>query len=102
VSAEPVGPATQPPKAVAGLALHVRPGRRLAFVVMVESLRRPGVFGVLVPSLHHFSRFPEVHQAMCAPIELETGVRVVVMDHPREERHDAPVRTTDAGGSGMR
>jgi hypothetical protein len=71
---------------------------RAAFVVMVESLRRPGVSGVLIPSLCHFSRFPGVHQAMRSLIELETGTRVFVMDHPREERHDPSGRTTDAAG----
>ncbi|WP_322777985.1 recombinase family protein [Frankia sp. Cas4] len=72
---------------------------RSGFVVMVESLRRPGVSGVLIPSLTHFSRFPGVHQAMRALIELETGARVFVMNQPSEERHDAPGRTTNAAGN---
>jgi len=71
---------------------------RSGFVVMVETLRRPGVDGVLVPSLNHFSRFPGVNEAMRALIELETGARVFVMNHPREERHDRFGRTTGAGG----
>ena len=71
---------------------------RSAFVVMVESLRRPDVYGVLVPSLSHFSRFPGVHKAMRTLIELETGARVFVMDNPQEDRHDAPGRTTNAAG----
>lgn len=71
---------------------------RSTFVVMVESLRRPGVYGVLIPSLHHFSRFPGVHQAMRTLIELETGARVFVMNQPRKDRHDASGRTTDAAG----
>lgn len=71
---------------------------RSGFVVMVETLRRPGVDGVLIPSLYHFSRFPGVHEAMRALIELETGARVFVMSHPREERHDRFGRTTGAGG----
>lgn len=73
--------------------------RRSGFVVMVETLRRPGVDGVLIPSLFHFSRFPGVHQAMRALIELETGARVFVMNQPSaEERHDDPGRATGAGG----
>jgi hypothetical protein len=87
---------------------------RSAFVVMIESLCRPGVYGVLIPSLYHFSRFPGMHQAMRTLIELETGARVFVMDHPREERHDDPsmlwrvrdgLRALDndpSGGSAMR
>lgn len=71
---------------------------RSAFVVMVELLHQPGVDGVLIPSLRHFSRFAGVHQAMRSLIELETGAHVFVMDHPRKERHDAPGRTTDAAG----
>lgn len=68
---------------------------RSAFMVMVNALRRPGVTGVLIPSLAHFSRFPGVHEAMRTLIELETGARVFVMDCPQEDRHDAPGRTTD-------
>ncbi|MFG1954131.1 hypothetical protein [Micromonospora sp. NPDC048830] len=71
---------------------------RSGFVVMAETLRRPGVDGVLIPSLCHFSRFPGVHQAMRALIELETGARVFVMDQPpAEERHDDSGRATGAG-----
>ncbi len=71
---------------------------RAGFVVMVESLRRPGVYGVLIPSLHHFSRFPGVHKAMRALIELETGARVFVMNDSQEDCHDTPGRTTDPAG----
>jgi hypothetical protein len=53
---------------------------RAGFVVMVQALRRPGVYGVLVPSLRHFSRFPGVHKAMCALIEVQTGARVLPID----------------------
>jgi hypothetical protein len=71
---------------------------RSAFVVMVESLKRPGVYGVLIPSLNHFSRFPGMCQAMRTLIELETGARVLVMDQPSEGRYDDYGRTTDAAG----
>src|SRR5262249_16388033 len=71
---------------------------RAGFVVMVESLRRPGVYGVLIPSLRHFSRFPGVHKAMRALIELETGARVFVMNGSQEDGHDTPGRTTDPAG----
>jgi hypothetical protein len=62
---------------------------RTAFIVMMDSLRRPGVAGVLTPSLSHFSRFPGVHKAIRTLIELEIGARVFVMDCPQEDRHDA-------------
>src|SRR5438874_8812260 len=71
---------------------------RAGFVVMVESLRRPGVYGVLIPSLHHFSRFPGVHEAMRALIALETGARVLVMNDSREDRHHTSGRTNDTAG----
>jgi hypothetical protein len=74
---------------------------RTAFMVMVSALRRPGVTGVLIPSLTHFSRFPGVHQAMRTLIELETGARVFVMDCPQEDHHDAPGRPTDQTGHGV-
>ena len=60
-----------------------QPGRA-AFLVMVQALRHPDVYGVLIPSLQHFSRFPGVRQAMCALIELQTGARVVPIDQPPE------------------
>lgn len=68
------------------------------FVIMVESLRRAGVYGVFIPSFHHFSCFPGVHKAVRALIELETGARVFVMNQPAEERHDTPGRTADPAG----
>lgn len=71
---------------------------RSAFMAMVQSLRRPGVYGVLVPSLSHFSRFPGVHEAMRTLIELETGARVLVLNHPPEDAHDTPGRATPAAG----
>lgn len=70
------------------------PMARAAFLTMVDALRRPDMYGVLIPSLCHFSRFPGVQQAMRAVIEVETGARVLVMDHPQEGRHDALGRTS--------
>jgi len=58
---------------------------RNGFSALVDALRRPGVYGVLIPSLSHFSRFAGMRQAMCTLIQLETGVRVLVMNEPDEE-----------------
>jgi hypothetical protein len=73
-----------------------RPLGRSAFVAMVDALRRPDMYGVLIPSLCHFSRFPGVQQAMRGLIEVETGARVLIMENPREDRHDAPDRAFGA------
>jgi len=59
--------------------------QRNGFSALVDALKRPGVYGVLVPSLDHFSRFPGVRQAMCTLTQLETGVRVLVMNNVGEE-----------------
>lgn len=53
---------------------------RHGFSALVDALRRPGVYGVLVPSLDHLSRFSGVRHAMCTLIQLETGARVLVMN----------------------
>jgi hypothetical protein len=75
---------------------YANSAERTAFVVMVESLRRPDVYGVLVPSLDHFSRFSGMRRAMCALIEFETGAHVLVMDKPTEGHYDtATDRTTE-------
>lgn len=58
---------------------------RHGFSALVNALKRPGVYGVLVPSLDHLSRFPGVRQAMCTLIQLETGARILAMDTSGDE-----------------
>lgn len=58
---------------------------RNRFSALVDALKRPGGYGVFIPSLGHFSRFPGMCQAMCTLIQLETGVRVLVMNNSGEE-----------------
>ena len=58
---------------------------RHGFSALVDALRRPGVYGVLVPSLDHLSRFSGVRHAMCTLIQVETGARVLVMDTSVDE-----------------
>ena len=58
---------------------------RHGFSALVDALMRPDVYGVLVPSLDHLSRFSGVRHAMCTLIQLETGAQILMMNAPDSE-----------------
>lgn len=53
---------------------------RPAFRQLLDALCRSEAYGVLVPSLTHFSRFPNAQFVMCSLIHHETGARVIALD----------------------